>query len=60
MKTIGQIIDQWISELAPEDRERFEERSAIREFDGLQSRDEAERGAYADIRAKVDEDKVQK
>lgn len=33
------------------------ERAAIREFDGLQSRDEAEREALAEIRRKVDMDK---
>lgn len=41
-------------------REWFEERAAIREYDGQQSRDDAERFALAEIRAKVDLDKVQK
>lgn len=41
-------------------KEMFEERSAIREFDGNQSRDEAERNAMAEVRRKVDQDKVQK
>lgn len=39
-------------------KEIFEERSAIRQYDGQQSRDEAEQGAYAEIRAKVDADKA--
>ncbi len=39
-------------------KEMFEERAAIREFDGLQSRDEAEQSALAEIRRKVDEDKA--
>lgn len=41
-------------------KEMFDERSAIREFDGNQSRDEAERNAMAEIRRKVDQEKVQK
>ena len=41
-------------------QEEAEERAAIREYDGLQSRDEAERAARAEIRAKVDQDKVNK
>ena len=53
MKHIFDYLDETFKEF-------FEERAAIREFDGLQSRDEAERGAYAEIRAKVDMDKVQR
>lgn len=53
MKHIFDYMDETFKEF-------FEERSAIREFDGLQPRDEAERGAYAEHRAKVDMDKVQK
>jgi hypothetical protein len=40
-------------------REAFEERAAIREFDGQQTRDEAEHAALAEIRAKVDSDKAE-
>ena len=41
-----------------EEFEFLQKLSAIREFDGNQSRDEAEQGAYAEIRAKVDADKA--
>jgi hypothetical protein len=34
--------------MTPEQREFFEERAAIREFDGGASRDDAERGAWQD------------
>lgn len=53
MKHISEYLDEAI-------REMFEERAAIREYDGLQSRDDAERFALAEIRTKVDMDKVQK
>lgn len=53
MKHIFEFLDATMKEF-------YEERAAIREFDGLQSRDEAERDAMREIRAKVDADKVQK
>ena len=53
MKHIFDYLDETFKEF-------FEERSAIREFDGEQTRDQAERNAMAEIRAKVDADKVQK
>lgn len=53
MKHISEFLDEAM-------REAFEERAAIREFDGNQSRDEAERNAMAEVRRKVDQDKVQK
>ena len=53
MKHVCEYLDEAL-------REWFEERAAIREFDGLQSRDDAERCALAEIRAKVDMDKAQK
>lgn len=53
MKHIFEYLDETFKEM-------FEERLAIREFDGNQSRDEAERNAMAEVRRKVDQDKVQK
>ena len=53
MKHISEFIDEAM-------REWFEERAAIREYDGQQSRDDAERFAMAEIRAKIDAGKVQK
>lgn len=53
MRHISEYLDECLKEV-------FEERSAIREFDGNQSRDEAERNAMAEVRRKVDQDKVQK
>lgn len=54
MKHIFDYLDETFKEM-------FEERSAIRQYDGHQSREEAEQSAMADIRAKVDADKeVQK
>ena len=47
-----------MDELDVEFDEEFQERAAIREFCGLQSRDEAEQSALAEIRRKVDEDKA--
>lgn len=38
-------------------QEEATERAAIREYDGQQSREEAERAALSEIRAKVDADK---
>lgn len=37
--------------LTAEDRDRFEERAAIREYMGNQSREEAEAGAFAEVTA---------
>ena len=51
MKHIFDFLDASFKEL-------FEERAAIREFDGNQSRDEAEQSAMEEIRRKVDQDKV--
>ena len=53
MKHIFEYLDETFKEM-------FEERSAIREFDGSESRDEAERNAMEEVRRKVDQDKVQK
>ena len=53
MKHISEYLDEAMQEL-------FEERAAIREYDGQQSRDDAERFAMSEIRAKIDADKVQK
>lgn len=50
MKHIFDYLDETFKEM-------FEERAAIREFDGNQSRDEAERSAMTEIRRKVDSDK---
>lgn len=51
MKHLFEFLDETFKEM-------FEERAAIREFDGLQSRDEAEQAAFAEIRRKVDEKKA--
>ena len=53
MKHISEFLDEAMCE-------DFEERAAIREFDGNQSRDEAERASMSEIRRKVDSDKVAK
>ncbi len=53
MKHIFDYLDETFKEM-------FEERAAIREFCGNQTRDEAEQSAMAEIRAKIDADKVQK
>ena len=53
MKHVSEYLDEAL-------REWLDERAAIREFDGQQSREDAERFAMAEIRAKVDQDKVQK
>lgn len=58
MNHISKHIDELIAGWRTKDKELFSERVAIREFDGNQSRDEAEQGAYAEIRAKVDADKA--
>ena len=58
MKHISKSIDELIAGWREQDRELFQERAGIRQFDGNQSRDEAEQGAYAEIRAKVDADKA--
>ena len=57
MNHISKHIDELIAKWREQDKELFQERAAIRQFDGLQSRDEAEHGAYAEIRAKVYADK---
>ncbi|MCB4358450.1 hypothetical protein [Quatrionicoccus australiensis] len=57
MNHISKHIDELIAGWRAKDRELFQESAAIRQFDGNQSRDEAEQGAYAEIRAKVDADK---
>ena len=57
MNHISKSIDELIAKWREQDKELFQERAAIRQFDGNQSRDEAEQGAYAEIRAKVDADK---
>lgn len=51
MKHIFDILDETFKEM-------FEERSAIRQFEGNQSQAEAERAAMTEIRRKVDEDKA--
>lgn len=38
--------------MSPEDREYFEERGAIREYDGNQTRADAEQGALHDLEAR--------
>lgn len=58
MNHISKHIDELIAGWSEQDKELFKERAAIRQFDGNQSRDEAEQGAYAEIRAKVDADKA--
>ena len=50
MKHIFEYLDETFKEM-------FEERSAIREFDGNQTHDEAERASMIEIRRKVDSDK---
>lgn len=57
MNHISKHIDELIAGWREQDRELFQERAGIRQFDGNQSRDEAEQGAYTEIRAKVDADK---
>lgn len=57
MKTLGEMIDKLISEMTPDFREDFEERAAIRQFDGNQKREEAEQAAMKEVRRKVDQDK---
>ena len=42
-------------QLSPDDREFYEERAAIREFDGRQSRAEAERDAWNELQQRVAE-----
>lgn len=46
MNTLARLIE----ELTEDERERFEERAAIMEFDGGMSREDAERSAYADVK----------
>ena len=43
--------------MTPDEREHFEERAAIREYDGCQTRAEAESGAHADLRRYQDRNK---
>jgi hypothetical protein len=38
-----------LSQLTEDEREHFEERAAIREYDGEMSREEAEQAAWKDI-----------
>lgn len=38
-----------LADLTPEEREHFEERAAIREFEGNESREDAERAALAEV-----------
>ncbi len=42
-----------VEDLPPDFREEFEERASIREYDGNQTREEAERGAFREILAKI-------
>ena len=53
MKQISEFLDEAM-------REAFEERAGIIQFEANQTRDEAERNAMAEVRRKVDQDKVQK
>lgn len=53
MRQVSEYLDDYALEA-------FEERAAIREFDGLQSRHEAERYAMSEIGAMVDSEKAQK
>lgn len=55
-KLFEDLVAEWTEEL----REKAIERAAIREYDGLQSRADAEQSAMEEIRRKVDEGKVWK
>jgi hypothetical protein len=46
MKHVFDFLDEHLKEF-------FEERAAIREFDGNQSREEAEREAFAEVKQKA-------